>query len=89
MRVPTCPARIGPSWTVTSESGVEPNLRKCANSSRDRDYHALYQGPTLVGPQAAEKELGFSRCDCYQNQLLQSTSQGSVKTTRGFPAELQ
>jgi hypothetical protein len=50
MRVPTCPARIGPSWTVTSESGVEPNLRKCANSSRDRDYHALYQGPTLVGP---------------------------------------
>jgi hypothetical protein len=25
-------------------------------------YHALYQGPTLVGPQAGEKELGFSPC---------------------------
>jgi hypothetical protein len=22
----------------------------------------LYQGPTLVGPQVAEKELGFSPC---------------------------
>jgi hypothetical protein len=36
------------------------------DSSRGRDYRALYQGPTLVGPQAAEKELGFSPCDCYQ-----------------------
>ena len=24
--------------------------------------HALYQGPTLVGPQRGEKELGFSPC---------------------------
>jgi len=43
------------------------------DSSRGRDYHALYQGPTLVGPQAAEKELGFKPLRLLSNQLLHST----------------
>ena len=30
--------------------------------SRRRGSHALYQGLTLVGPQRAEKELGFTGC---------------------------
>jgi hypothetical protein len=35
---------------------------KMRDPSRGRGSHALYQGPTLVGPQRAEKELGFTGC---------------------------
>jgi len=36
---------------------------KMRGPSRGRGSHALYQGPTLVGPpQRAEKELGFTGC---------------------------
>src|SRR5882724_11618836 len=33
-----------------------------SDSSRVHGSHALYQGPTLVGPQRGEKELGFTGC---------------------------
>ena len=35
---------------------------KMRDPSMGHGYRALYQGPTLVGPQRAEKELGFSPC---------------------------
>jgi len=53
-----------------------------ADYTRRRGSHALYQGLTLVRPQRAEKELGFSPCGStcpLLNQLLQSTSWATAR----------
>jgi hypothetical protein len=44
----------------TDDSGVGTYCAKVWDSHRNRGSHALYQGPTLVGPQRVKTELGFS-----------------------------
>src|SRR5580704_2714313 len=51
--------------------------------SMGHGYRALYQGPTLVGPQRAEKELGFSPCGSTKSDLTINPRSG--KRNRAKP----
>ena len=61
---------------VTTDSGVVTNLRPCATLLRGHDSHALYQGPTLVGPQRVSENWALAP-GALSNQLLQSLERKS------------
>jgi hypothetical protein len=50
--------------------GSRTKSAKMRDSCKDRGSGALYQGPTLVGPQRPERELGFSPCGTTESAVI-------------------